>query len=140
MGGPISRILVNGKRVPERLRYYAGMATAMHGETIENSVRGQVFSCTLKEPVGVVGAIIPWNNPIGASMWKIGPALATGCTIVLKPAEEASLSCLRLGELILEAGVPPGCRQHRDRLRRDRPAPRSLRTRMSTSCRSPART
>ena len=67
-----------------------------------------MFSCTVKEPVGVVGAIIPWNNPIGASMWKIGPALATGCTVVLKPAEEASLSCLRLGELILEAGVPPG--------------------------------
>ncbi|MBP8296223.1 MAG: aldehyde dehydrogenase family protein [Burkholderiales bacterium] len=108
MGGPVSRILTNGKRVPERLRYYAGMAVTMRGETIENSVRGQVFSCTVKEPVGVVGAIIPWNNPIGASMWKIGPALATGCTVVLKPAEEASLSALRLGELILDAGVPPG--------------------------------
>ena len=108
MGGPVSRILVNGRRVPGRLRYYAGMATAIHGETIENSVHGEVFSCTLKEPVGVVGGIIPWNNPIGASIWKIGPALATGCTIVLKPAEEASLTALRLGELILEAGVPAG--------------------------------
>jgi len=108
MGGPISRILVNGKRVPARLRYYAGMATALHGETIDNSVGGSVFSCTLKEPVGVVGGIIPWNNPIGAAVWKIGPALATGCTIVLKPAEEASLTALRLGELVLEAGVPAG--------------------------------
>jgi aldehyde dehydrogenase (NAD+) len=62
----------------------------------------------LKEPVGVVGAIIPWNGPLGASVWKIGPALATGCTVILKPAEEAPLTPLRLGELILEAGVPPG--------------------------------
>jgi aldehyde dehydrogenase (NAD+) len=62
----------------------------------------------LKEPVGVVGGIIPWNNPLGAAVWKIGPALATGCTIVLKSAEEASLTPLRLGELVLEAGVPPG--------------------------------
>src|SRR5262249_23931796 len=60
------------------------------------------------EPVCVVGAIIPWNGPLGASIWKIGPALATGCTIILKPAEEAPLTALRLGELILEAGVPAG--------------------------------
>jgi aldehyde dehydrogenase (NAD+) len=58
--------------------------------------------------VGVVGAIIPWNGPLGASIWKIGPALATGCTVVLKPAEEAPLTPLRLGELVLEAGVPAG--------------------------------
>ena len=108
MGGPITRILANGKRVPARLRYYAGVATSLHGETVENSVAGSVFSCTLKEPVGVVGGIIPWNNPLGAAVWKIGPALATGCTIVLKPAEEASLTPLRLGELVLEAGAPPG--------------------------------
>ena len=62
----------------------------------------------MKEPVGVVGAIIPWNSPLTASIWKIGPALATGCTVVLKPAEEAPLTPLRLGELALEAGVPPG--------------------------------
>jgi aldehyde dehydrogenase (NAD+) len=90
------------------LRYYAGMATALHGETIENSLPGDIFSYTLKEPIGVVGAIIPWNGPLGASVWKIGPALATGCTAILKPAEEAPLTPLRLGELILEAGVPPG--------------------------------
>jgi aldehyde dehydrogenase (NAD+) len=108
MGAPISRTLGNRRRVLGMLRYYAGMATALHGETIENSLPGEIFSYTLKEPVGVVGAIIPWNGPLGASVWKIGPALATGCTIVLKPAEEAPLTALRLGELMLEAGVPEG--------------------------------
>jgi len=108
MGAPISRTLANRRRVLGMLRYYAGMATALHGETVENSLPGEIFSYTLKEPVGVVGAIIPWNGPLGASVWKIGPALATGCTVVLKPAEEAPLTPLRLGELILEAGIPEG--------------------------------
>jgi len=90
------------------LRWYAGMAVSIHGETIENSMPGEYVSYTLKEPVGVVGAIIPWNGPLGATVWKVGPALATGCTVVLKPAEEAPLTSLRLGELMLEAGVPPG--------------------------------
>ena len=107
-----------GRRSPARvavggaplgmLRFYAGMATALHGETIDNSLPGEYVSFTLKEPVGVVGAIIPWNGPLSASIWKVGPALATGCTVVLKPAEEAPLSPLRLAELCLEAGVPPG--------------------------------
>jgi aldehyde dehydrogenase (NAD+) len=108
MGAPISRTSTMKRRVLGMLRYYAGMATALHGETVENSLPGEIFSYTLKEPVGVVGAIIPWNGPLGASVWKIGPALATGCTVILKPAEEAPLTALRLGELILEAGVPPG--------------------------------
>ncbi|HUC66930.1 MAG TPA: aldehyde dehydrogenase family protein [Stellaceae bacterium] len=108
MGAPISRTLANRRRVLGMLRYYAGMATALHGETVENSLPGEIFSYTLKEPVGVVGAIIPWNGPLGASVWKIGPALATGCTVILKPAEEAPLTPLRLGELILEAGIPEG--------------------------------
>jgi len=108
MGAPISRTLANRRRVLGMLRYYAGMATALHGETVENSLPGEIFSYTLKEPVGVVGAIIPWNGPLGASVWKVGPALATGCTVILKPAEEAPLTPLRLGELILEAGVPEG--------------------------------
>jgi len=108
MGAPISRTSTMRRRVLGMLRYYAGMATALHGETVENSLPGEFFSYTLKEPVGVVGAIIPWNGPLGASVWKIGPALATGCTAILKPAEEAPLTPLRLGELILEAGVPPG--------------------------------
>jgi aldehyde dehydrogenase (NAD+) len=90
------------------LRYYAGQATAIHGETIENSLPGDYVSFTLKEPVGVVGAIIPWNGPLTATIWKLGPALATGCTVVLKPAEEAPLTPLRLAELCQEAGVPPG--------------------------------
>jgi aldehyde dehydrogenase (NAD+) len=108
MGAPISRTRGTRPRVLGMLRYYAGQATSIHGETIENSLPGEIFSYTLKEPVGVVGAIIPWNGPLGASIWKLGPALATGCTVVLKPAEEASLTPLRLGELALEAGVPPG--------------------------------
>ena len=108
MGAPISRTRSMRLRVLGMLRYYAGQATAIHGETIPNSLPGEIFSYTLKEPVGVVGAIIPWNGPLGASVWKIGPALATGCTVILKPAEEAPLTSLRLGELALEAGVPPG--------------------------------
>jgi aldehyde dehydrogenase (NAD+) len=108
MGAPVSRTMGNKRRALGMLRYYAGKATSLVGETIDNSLPGDIFSYTLKEPVGVVGAIIPWNGPLTASIWKIGPALATGCTVILKPAEEAPLTALRLGELILEAGVPPG--------------------------------
>src|SRR3984957_502598 len=108
MGAPISRTRGNRLRVLGMIRYYAGQATALHGETIENSLPGEVFSYTLKEPVGVVGAIIPWNGPLGASVWKIGPAIATGCTVILKPAEEAPLTSLRLAELCMEAGIPAG--------------------------------
>ncbi len=108
MGAPLSRTRNMRRRAVGLLRYYAGMATALHGETIENSLPGEVFSYTLKEPVGVVGAIIPWNAPLTSSLWKIGPALATGCTVILKPAEEAPLTALLLGQLALEAGVPPG--------------------------------
>ena len=85
-----------------------GRRRRSHGETIENSLPGEIFSYTLKEPIGVVGAIIPWNGPLSASVWKIGPAIATGCTVVLKPAEEAPLTSLRLAELCMEAGIPPG--------------------------------
>ena len=108
MGAPITRTRGNRLRALGMLRYYAGQATAIHGETIENSLPGEIVSFTLKEPVGVVGAIIPWNGPLTATIWKIGPALATGCTVVLKPAEEAPLTSLRLAELCQEAGVPPG--------------------------------
>lgn len=109
MGAPITRTRGGARRVLGMLQWYAGMATALHGETINNSFEpGEYFSYTLKEPVGVVGAIIPWNGPLSATVWKIGPALATGCTIVLKPAEEAPLTSLRMGELCLEAGVPEG--------------------------------
>jgi aldehyde dehydrogenase (NAD+) len=108
MGGPIARTSAGRRRGIALLRYYAGLATATHGHTIDNSVEGNVFSYTLKEPVGVVAAINPWNGPLGLAIWKIAPVLATGCTMVLKPAEQAPLSPLRLGELCLEAGIPPG--------------------------------
>jgi aldehyde dehydrogenase (NAD+) len=108
MGAPMSRTRGSRLRAVGMLRYYAGQTTAIHGETIENSLPGEIHSFTLKEPVGVVGAIIPWNGPLTATIWKIGPALATGCTVVLKPAEEAPLTPLRLAELCMEAGVPPG--------------------------------
>lgn len=108
MGMPIIRTRANRNRVIGMLRYYAGMATALHGETIDNSLPGEIVSFTRKEPVGVVGAIIPWNAPTAASIWKIGPALATGCTIVLKPSEEAPLTPLLIADIMNEAGVPEG--------------------------------
>jgi aldehyde dehydrogenase (NAD+) len=92
----------------EMLRYFAGWATKIHGETVPNSVPGSVFSYTLREPIGVVGSIVPWNGPLHTALWKIAPVLTTGCTMILKPAEEASLSPLRIGELIQELDLPPG--------------------------------
>ncbi len=88
------------------LRYYAGWADKIHGQTIP--IRGNYFCYTRKEPVGVAGQIIPWNFPMLMVAWKWGPALAAGCTIVMKPAEQTPLSCLRLGELAMEAGFPDG--------------------------------
>ncbi len=88
------------------LRYYAGWADKIHGQTIP--VRGNYFCYTRREPVGVAGQIIPWNFPMLMVAWKWGPALAAGCTVVMKPAEQTPLSCLRLGELALEAGFPAG--------------------------------
>jgi phenylacetaldehyde dehydrogenase len=88
-------------------RYMAGWATKIEGTTIPISVPKH-FAYTLREPVGVVGQIVPWNFPLLMTAWKLGPALATGCTIVLKPAEQTPLSALRLGELIVEAGYPDG--------------------------------
>jgi aldehyde dehydrogenase (NAD+) len=84
--------------------WYAAQAVGVRGETIPNSLPGEVFSYTVRDPVGVVGAIIPWNAPITSVVWKLGPVLATGCTVVLKPAEQASLSSLRFAELVLDAG------------------------------------
>ena len=92
--------------------YMAGWATKLNGSTISPSVPympgAEFHAYTLREPVGVVGQIIPWNFPLLMAAWKLGPALATGCTVVLKPAEQTPLSALRLGELLLEAGVPAG--------------------------------
>lgn len=88
------------------LEYYAGFADKIHGETLP--VAGEFLNYTLREPMGVVGQIIPWNFPLLMAAWKLGPALASGCTVVLKPAEQTPLTALRLGELLLEAGFPPG--------------------------------
>ena len=108
MGMPLARTLGNRRRAVGMARFYAGLTTTLRGDTIENSLPGDYFTYSLKEPVGVVGAIIPWNNPHIAFIWKVVAALAAGCTVVLKPAEEASLSALLLGELLLEAGLPDG--------------------------------
>jgi phenylacetaldehyde dehydrogenase len=93
-------------------RYMAGWATKIEGNTIPISVPytpgARYLAYTLREPVGVVGQIIPWNFPLLMAAWKLGPALATGNTVVLKPAEQTPLTALRLGELIQEAGFPDG--------------------------------
>jgi aldehyde dehydrogenase (NAD+) len=92
--------------VADVLRYYAGLATKIHGETV-NTLES-AFTYTLREPVGIVGLIVPWNFPLLLASWKLGPALACGNTIVLKPAEQTPLTALRFGELAIEAGFPAG--------------------------------
>ncbi len=89
-------------------RYMAGWSTKIMGSTFPISFPGEYLSYTLREPVGVVGQIIPWNFPLLMAAWKLGPVLATGCTVVLKLAEQTPLSGLRLAELIHEAGFPDG--------------------------------
>lgn len=92
-------------------RYMAGWPTKIEGNTIPVSAvvtGGEFMGLTLKEPVGLVGQIIPWNFPLLMAAWKLGPVLAAGCTVVLKPAEQTPLSALRLGELMMEAGLPAG--------------------------------
>ncbi len=122
---PLSQIetLENGKSIgnaravdvggsAQWLRYMAGWATKIEGSTLDATIPvppgAQHFACTLKEPVGVVGAIVPWNFPLLMAIWKIAPALTCGCTIVLKPAEETPLTALYLGKLVNEAGFPKG--------------------------------
>jgi acyl-CoA reductase-like NAD-dependent aldehyde dehydrogenase len=92
----------------ETLRYYAGAATKIDGRTVTPSNPGKWHAYTRREPLGVVGQIIPWNFPLMMASWKVAPAIATGNAIVLKPAEQTPLSALRLGEIFLEAGLPPG--------------------------------
>jgi aldehyde dehydrogenase (NAD+) len=110
-------VLDNGKPISEArsadlplvidvLRYYAGFADKIHGQTIP--VRGNFFTYTRREPVGVAGQIIPWNFPMLMVAWKWGPALAAGCTLVMKPAEQTPLSCLRMARLAQKAGIPDG--------------------------------
>src|SRR5438045_1831050 len=92
--------------VADVFRYYAGWATNITGDTI--NINEGAFTYTLREPVGVVGAIVAWNFPLLLASWKIGPALACGCTVVLKPAEQTPLTALRFAELAQEAGLPAG--------------------------------
>jgi aldehyde dehydrogenase (NAD+) len=92
--------------VIDTIRYYAGWCDKITGSVVPT--RPDALTYTVREPVGVVGAIIPWNFPMMIGMWKIAPALACGCTMVVKPAELTPLSMLRIAELLLEAGLPPG--------------------------------
>ena len=110
-----SAVVAGAADVPlsaDLFHYMAGWATKIEGNTIPLSVPytpgAQYLAYTVREPVGVVGQIIPWNFPLLMCAWKLGPALATGNTVVLKPAEQTPLTALRVGELILEAGFPPG--------------------------------
>ena len=110
-----SAVIAGAADVPlsaDLFHYMAGWATKLAGDTLPLSVPytpgAQYLAYTVREPVGVVGQIIPWNFPLLMSAWKLGPALATGNTVVLKPAEQTPLSALRMGELLLEAGFPPG--------------------------------
>lgn len=106
-GKPVSTIRRQDlPAVLDTLGYYAGFADKINGQVIP--ARHDALTYTVREPVGVVGAIVPWNFPMMIGMWKIAPALACGCTVVLKPAEITPLSALKLGELALEAGFPAG--------------------------------
>jgi acyl-CoA reductase-like NAD-dependent aldehyde dehydrogenase len=89
-------------------KYWSGWPTKITGQTIPMLFPGHWHAYTTREPVGVVGAIVPWNFPLLMAAWKLAPALACGCTVILKPASYTSLTALRLGELILEAGLPAG--------------------------------
>ena len=90
-------------------RYYAGWCTKLDGSTPQLSIPGRQFHAyTVYEPIGVVGQIVPWNGPVTAASWKLAPALAAGCCCVFKPSEETPLTALKLGELLMQAGVPAG--------------------------------
>src|SRR5580700_8191598 len=106
-GKPIAAVLRQDLPAAiDTLTYYAGWADKISGEVV--STRDDALTYTVREPVGVVAAIVPWNFPLMIGMWKLAPALACGCTVVMKPAELTSLSALRIGELALEAGLPRG--------------------------------
>jgi len=90
------------------LEYMSGWATKINGESISLGTPGEFHAYSVREPIGVVAVIVPWNYPLELAVWRIAPALAAGCTVIIKPAEQTSLTTLRLGELIQEAGFPPG--------------------------------
>ena len=108
MGTPVGRDpRVGAEYVMDMVRYFAGWPTKISGETLPNSVPG-MLTYTRKEPIGVVGAYVPYNSPLTQFVKKLGAVLATGCTMVVKPADQASLTILRVAELLMEAGVPDG--------------------------------
>jgi acyl-CoA reductase-like NAD-dependent aldehyde dehydrogenase len=106
-GKPLASAKGDMAAAVNHLRYYAGWPTKIEGETIPVSAR-DVLCYTLREPVGVCAQIVPWNFPLLMAIWKVAPALAAGCPVILKPAEQTPLTALRLGELALEAGFPDG--------------------------------
>lgn len=108
MGAPISRTRASKAAVLRMIQFFASQCTAVAGETLPNGLPGDVTTMSFNAPVGVIGGIIPWNGPLNGQWWILGAALATGCTVVLKPAEDASLSVLRVAGLLHEIGLPPG--------------------------------
>ncbi|MBV9489722.1 MAG: aldehyde dehydrogenase family protein [Verrucomicrobia bacterium] len=108
-GKPLSMATRQVASAAEIYRYYAGWATKLSGRSFDLALQTDPYhSLTLREPVGVVAGIVPWNFPFPLTSWKVAPALAAGCTMILKPAEETPLTALRLAELCAEAGLPPG--------------------------------
>lgn len=108
-GKPINTVLLGDiPATAEAFRYYAGWCTKVGGKTAALDTPGEFMATTWREPIGVVGQIIPWNYPLMLAGWKLAPALAAGCTVVLKPAEQTPLSALRLAEILCEVGLPPG--------------------------------
>ena len=109
MGAPLTRTRSLKTWLTQALMFYSTQTVNSAGQMLPNSIAsGDYTTYTLKAPVGVVGGIIPWNGPLISQWWILGPVLATGCTAVMKPAEDASLTVLRMVELLHEAGMPPG--------------------------------
>lgn len=108
MGAPISKTRGSKPAAQRMVQFFAAQALSVRGETLQNGLPGEVATMTLRAPVGVIGGIIPWNGSLASIWWIIGAVIATGCTCVLKPAAEASLSVLYLIELLDEIGLPKG--------------------------------
>ena len=108
MGAPLTRTRMLREPIRQMIMFFAAQALNIKGETLQNSLPLNIQSMTIKAPVGVVAGIIPWNGPLISQWWVLGGVLASGCTAVIKPAEDASLSVLRVVELLHEAGMPEG--------------------------------
>ena len=108
MGAPLARTRGAIKWISGLIQYFASCTGAATTTTASNNLPGRIMTLTHKAPLGVIGGIIPWNGPLGGQWWTLGPTLATGCTCVIKPAEDASLSILRFAEIMAEAGLPDG--------------------------------